>query len=141
MCIFSEYSRKRRSLTYIERSFYINLPIGGFAAIVLFLFFNSPAHSRNEADHRASWREKMLQMDFPGFFCCIAAVTCLLLALLWGGTTKSWNSSDVIGTLVGFFLFTALFAVVEWKSGERAMVVPRIMKQRVVLFGTIGGFL
>ncbi|KAF7526527.1 hypothetical protein G7054_g10716 [Neopestalotiopsis clavispora] len=120
--------------------FYINLPIGGFAAIVLFLFFNSPAHSRNEADHRASWREKMLQMDFPGFFCCIAAVTCLLLALLWGGTTKSWNSSDVIGTLVGFFLFTALFAVVEWKSGERAMVVPRIMKQRVVLFGTIGGF-
>ncbi|KAK6068444.1 major facilitator superfamily transporter [Seiridium cupressi] len=120
--------------------FYINLPIGGFAAAVLFLFFESPAHSRNEADHRASWKEKMLQMDFPGFFCCIAAVTCLLLALLWGGTTKSWNSSEVIGTLVGFFLFTILFVLVEWKSGERAMVVPRIMKQRVVLFGTIGGF-
>lgn len=121
--------------------FYINLPIGGFAAAVLFIFFKTPAQSRNEADHNASWREKLLQMDLPGFFISLAAVTCLLLALMWGGSSKPWNSADVIGTLVGFFVITLLFIWVEWYQGERSMVVPRILKQRVVLVGSIVGFL
>jgi MFS family permease len=121
--------------------FYLNLPIGGFAAAVLFFIFKTPPHSRNEADHNATWREKLLQMDLPGFFISLAAVTCLLLALLWGGTAKSWNSADVIGTLVGFFLLVILFVVVESYQGERSMVVPRIMKQRLVLVGSIVGFL
>lgn len=80
-------------------------------------------------------------MDILGFVITIGAVTCLLLALLWGGLSKSWKSADVIGLFVGFFLLTVVFIAVELKSGERAMVVPRILKQRVVLFGIIGGFL
>ncbi|POS74413.1 SGE1 [Diaporthe helianthi] len=121
--------------------FYLNLPIGGFAAAVLFFIFKTPPQARSEADHNAPWREKLLQMDLPGFFISLAAVTCLLLALLWGGTAKRWDSADVIGTLVGFFLLAILFAVVEYYQGERSMVVPRIMKQRLVLVGSVVGFL
>ena len=63
-------------------------------------------------------------------FVLIGALVCYFLALEWGGITKAWSSSEVIGTLVGSILLTILFGVIEWKQGERALVVPRILKRR-----------
>jgi hypothetical protein len=40
-------------------------------------------------------------MDLPGALLILAAVVCYLLALQWGGTTKSWNSPDVYGKKIG----------------------------------------
>ena len=72
----------------------------------------------------------MLAFDFPGMVVLIGALICFLLALEWGGITKAWSSSEVIGTLVGCFLLTIAFCVIEWKQGERALVVTRILKRR-----------
>ena len=70
-------------------------------------------------------------MDFPGTFIIMAAVVCYLLALQWGGTTKSWSDSTVIGTLIGFGLLTILFVAVEYLQGERALLQGRLLKQRI----------
>jgi MFS transporter, DHA2 family, glioxin efflux transporter len=52
-----------------------------------------------------------------------------------GRQSKAWNSSDVIGTLVGFVLLIITFCVMEWYQGERAMVVGRLLKDRTISVG------
>ncbi|KAH6712870.1 putative HC-toxin efflux carrier [Leptodontidium sp. 2 PMI_412] len=123
--------------------FYINLPIGGVSAAIILFFFTTPAQA---IPVKATLKEKFLQMDMPGSFVVMGAIICYILALQWGGQTKSWNSSDVIGTLVGFVLILAVWVVIEWYQGERAMIVGRLLKDRhiwsamVFIFFLAGGF-
>ncbi|MCJ1377897.1 hypothetical protein MMC17_000993 [Xylographa soralifera] len=123
--------------------FYINLPIGGVAAAIIFLTFTTPAAAKPV---EVPLLEKLKQMDLPGSFTILAAVICYLLALQWGGTTKSWNDSSVIGTLVGFVLLLGLFGVIQWYQGDRALLLGRLLKKRIILVGALyqiflsGGF-
>lgn len=80
-------------------------------------------------------------MDLIGTFTIMAAVICLLLALQWGGVSKAWSSADVIGTLVGFGLISGAFIVLEYLQGNRALLVPHILKKRVVYVGCLVSFL
>ncbi|KAG4436754.1 hypothetical protein IFR05_007772 [Cadophora sp. M221] len=123
--------------------FYINLPIGGISAAIILFFFTTPAQA---IPVQATLKEKFLQMDIPGSFVVMGAIICYILALQWGGQTKSWNSSDVIGTLIGFVLILAVWVVIEWYQGERAMIVGRLLKDRHIwsamlfIFFLAGGF-
>ncbi|KAF2149849.1 putative MFS transporter [Myriangium duriaei CBS 260.36] len=110
--------------------FYINLPIGGVSAAIIMFFFQTPKRHK-QID--ATWKEKMLQLDFSGTFLLTAAVVCIILALQWGGTTKSWGSADVIGTIVGFFLILGVFVVNEYFVGGRALFAPKIIKQKTII--------
>jgi MFS family permease len=65
--------------------FYINLPIGGVSAAIIFFFFKTPAHA---VPAQATLKEKILQMDLPGSFTVMAAIVCYVLALQWGGNRK-----------------------------------------------------
>ncbi|EOD49204.1 MFS gliotoxin efflux transporter [Neofusicoccum parvum] len=111
--------------------FYINLPIGGLAGAIILIWFQTPKKARPVA---APFKEKIFQMDPLGTFLLLAAFVCLILALQWGGTTKAWNSADVIGTLVGFFVLIIAFIHVEIWLGDRALLVPRLMKQKTIAF-------
>lgn len=113
----------------LTNSFYINLPIGGLPIVVLLLFFKTPKHYKPV---KVPFKELLLVFDLAGMTAILAALICLLLALQWGGITKSWSSSHVIGTLVGCILLSILFVIIEWKQGDRAIVVPRILKQRTI---------
>lgn len=55
----------------------------------------------------------------------------------YGGQTKPWGNSVVIGLLVGSGLMTIAFIILEYFQGDRAMVMPRLIKQRSVW---VGGF-
>jgi MFS transporter, DHA2 family, glioxin efflux transporter len=57
----------------------------------------------------ATLKEKILQMDIPGFLLVLALVICYLLAMQWGGEVKSWGSADIIGTLVVPLCSSSLF--------------------------------
>lgn len=89
----------------------------------------------------ATLGQKIIQMDLIGTFTIMAAVICYLLAMQWGGTSKAWNSADVIGTLVGFVLLTLIFIILEWKQDERALVRPRILKNRTIAVACAFSFL
>ena len=115
-------------------AFYVNLPIGGAAALVILITFEAPPAAQPQ---EATWREKLLQMDLPGTFIIMAAVVCFLLAIQWGGVTKAWNDSQVIGLLVGFVVIMILFAVVEYFSGDRALLQGRLLKNRSVLIACL----
>ncbi|TVY17154.1 MFS gliotoxin efflux transporter gliA [Lachnellula arida] len=112
--------------------FYINLPIGGVAAAIILFFFKTPA---NAVPAQATLKEKIFQMDLPGTFTVMAAIVCYIRALQWGGQSKAWNSSDVIGTLVAFSLLLIAFCAIEWYQGERAMLLGRLLKDRTISVG------
>ena len=69
-------------------------------------------------------------MDFGGSALIICSVICLLLPLQWGGITKAWSDSTVIGTLVGSGLILIAFVINEYYMGDRALLVPRLLKQK-----------
>ncbi|KAH0350262.1 MFS general substrate transporter, partial [Aureobasidium melanogenum] len=114
--------------------FYINLPVGGLAAIIIFLFFKPPNSAKPA---QASFKEKMLQMDFVGATFMIGLIISFILALQYGGQTHPWNSSEVIGLLVGFVVLTAVFVLWEMFQKERAMIVPRLFMERHVGVGSV----
>jgi MFS family permease len=111
-------------------AFYINLPIGGLAAGVIFFTLKAPKPPHADS---VSWKEKILQMDLPGTFVIMGCCLCFLLALQWGGITKPWNDAKVIGTLVGFVALLVIFALVEWYSNERALLQRRLLKKPVII--------
>ncbi|PYI10456.1 MFS gliotoxin efflux transporter glia [Aspergillus sclerotiicarbonarius CBS 121057] len=114
--------------------FYINLPIGGLAAVIILLKYQSPPPL---PFLKVAWREKLLQMDLPGTVLLIAALICYVLALQWGGISRSWRSSTVVGTLVGFGLLLISYAFVQRLQQERAAMVGRLLRHRNVVMAMI----
>lgn len=107
--------------------FYINLPLGGVSAAIIFFTFTTPSAARPTP---ATWKEILLQMDVVGTFLIMASTVCYLLALQWGGSTKPWSDSTVIGTLIGFVLLAIAFVVNEIYMGSRSLLIPRLLAQR-----------
>ena len=98
--------------------------------VILFFFFQSPDAAKPV---KATWKEKLLQMDPLGTSVIMAAIICYILALQWGGTTRPWSDSSVIGTLVGFGVLLIVFGVVEWYMGDRALFQGSIIGDRAIL--------
>ena len=87
--------------------FYVNLPIGLLALVVLWLSF---------PNIRPVGRAR--QIDFLGAITLVLGVVPLLLALSWGGNDYAWTSPVVIGLVVlaGVMLFA--FGLVESRTAE-----------------------
>lgn len=109
--------------------FYINLPVGGLAAVIILIFFHSPSGAKPV---KAPLKEKILNMDLVGVSLLMCLIICFILALQYGGQTQSWNSSKVIGLLVGFGAILVALIIWEYYLGERAMLVGRLLKKRAL---------
>jgi len=107
--------------------FYINLPIGGVSLFLIMIFFKNPSAAKPV---EAPWKEKAKHMDPVGSLLAMGSIISFILALQYAGVTYAWNSSVVIGLLVGFVVLLAALAAWEIYLGEYAMLPPRIMKQR-----------
>lgn len=113
--------------------FYINLPVGAVAMVVIFLLLKIP-HVR-KANHHLSVAQHILRLDPLGTLFFLPSIVCLLLALEWGGTTYAWDSGRIIALLVLFPVLLCVFIVIQIRSGENATVPTRIFTQRSVLSG------
>ncbi|KAH8668967.1 MFS gliotoxin efflux transporter glia [Xylariales sp. PMI_506] len=107
--------------------FYLNLPIGGVAIVIVFFFFRLPAAAKPPA---IKLKYKLLHLDPVGICLTMAAIICFILGLQYAGTAYPWASSKVIGLLIGFGLLTA--ALIAWSiyMDEYAMLIPRLFKKR-----------
>jgi MFS transporter, DHA2 family, glioxin efflux transporter len=108
--------------------FWINLPLGGLIVVLLQLFLQVPKHIRPTP---ATWKEIILQLDFPGFSVLLASLVCLTLALQWGGQTKAWADGAVIAMLVLAVFFTIAFLSIEWLQADCAMIPLKLLKPRL----------
>jgi hypothetical protein len=105
---------------------------------MIFIVFKTPAHSKYIGN--LTLKDKLLHMDMPGALLIIGAMIPFLLAMQWGGLTKAWGDSSVYGCLIGFGLITILFIVVEYFQGDRALLVPYLLKQRLIWVGCLFAF-
>ncbi|RKK78732.1 putative efflux pump gsfJ [Fusarium oxysporum] len=151
---FSATPKKRPMFTGIIGTSY------GFAAVVGPLV--GGAFSENVLLHQSSnWRHiclgySLLLYDSPsgkttvctthretpatgslGIILAMGSVTSYILVLHYGGTTYAWNSSQVIGLLVGFVLLCIAFFTWEWYNGDRSMIPFRLLLQRTYFVESI----
>jgi MFS family permease len=123
--------------------FYINLPIGGLSALVILIFFQTP---KQAVPVKAPLLEKIMQMDPLGIVLIMGATVTYILAVQYGGVAYAWNSSVVIGLLVGFAGMVVAWAALQYFQGERSMIPPRLISDRtnwvmcVFAFIFAGGF-
>ncbi|KAJ7602286.1 ABC transporter [Mycena polygramma] len=114
--------------------FFINLPIGGISVTaVLFLLKAAPPLGSDPTKRsRRDILRQVLRLDYLGATLVAACITCLVLALQWGGNTKAWGDKDVIICFV--FGAVAAVAYIAWEMylGERAMTPTSIFKSRSV---------
>ena len=111
--------------------FYINLPVGGVAIVILMFILHIPKAKRAGTP----WRQQVLQLDPIGTVFFVSGIVCLLLALQWGGSAYAWDNGRIIALLVLFVLCISVFIGVQiWKK-ETATVPPRIFTQRSIAAG------
>ncbi|GAA5879940.1 hypothetical protein JCM3774_005685 [Rhodotorula dairenensis] len=110
--------------------FYINLPVGGVTLVIASIMLK-PALPLGADPTKRSTRDilhQTLRMDWVGATLVLGAVTCLVLALQWGGNQKPWNDGAVIACFV--VAGVTAIAIVFWVRwmGDRALVPPKIFK-------------
>lgn len=111
--------------------FYINLPIGGLAMLIVVLILHVNRNSEDTLNMTVLAR--ILEIDILGTAIFIPAIVCLLLALQWGGSEYAWSNSKIIGLFVGFGLMIAIFIGIQFWKGDKGTLPPRMFKNRNVL--------
>lgn len=61
-------------------------------------------------------------------------MTCLVLALQWGGTVYPWSNSRVWGLLLGFGLLTILFVGLQIRGKEEYVHTFLLLPHSPLLF-------
>ncbi|MFI6701816.1 DHA2 family efflux MFS transporter permease subunit [Streptomyces sp. NPDC050509] len=86
--------------------FYINLPLGIVALLVIATVLHIPVH---RARHT---------IDYLGTFLIASVAVCLVLVASLGGTTWAWGSAETIGLAVLGLVLLAFFIRVERRAAE-----------------------
>ncbi|KAB2573258.1 Efflux pump mlcE [Lasiodiplodia theobromae] len=120
--------------------FYLNLPAGGAAAILLF-FVQIPELTKKERLSRALVRRIIPELDLIGSVLFVPSSLMFLLALQFGSAgTYAWSSSQIIGLFVGAGVLALVFFAWEYHQGDKAMLPGNLLRQRTVwascAFGT-----
>ena len=112
--------------------FYVNVPIGLAALVVIFLGMAPKIANPHEVKNRS--------IDYLGAILLTATLVPLLLALVWGGSQYPWGSTEVISLLLGSVLALAAFIWRELKAKD-PIVSMGLFKNRVFTISIIATFL
>jgi EmrB/QacA subfamily drug resistance transporter len=108
--------------------FYINLPIGAIALVVIAAVLPSVGVRRQ---HKVDW---------VGTALMASGVSCLILFLSLGGSTQPWGSAQSIALLVGGVVLTTLFVLNERRADEPILPL-RLFSNRVFSVTSAIGFI
>jgi MFS family permease len=111
--------------------FYINLPIGAVASVLLLSIKIPDRINRNDSE-KPTILGILSKLDLIGFGLFAPWATMLLLALQWGGTEFAWNSATIIGLFCGAGGMFFVFAAWEYRIGDGAMIPFPMLRIRVV---------
>jgi len=108
--------------------FYVNLPVGAAALIVISLTLKIPVTRREHS------------IDFLGAGLIVASVSSFLLYLNWAGKAYGWSSIGPLLLVVASIVLAALFIRVETRAAE-PIIPPRLFSNGVFRVGSLFGFL
>ncbi|MBX4215646.1 MFS transporter [Candidatus Parcubacteria bacterium] len=107
--------------------FYINVPIGILAFIVIYMVLPKIERQRGRS------------LDYGGAALLAATLVPLLLALVWGGHEYAWTSPSIFGLFAASIAALALFIVVE--SRVRDPILPlSLFRERTFLVSMAATF-
>lgn len=110
--------------------FYINLPIGGLVAILL--FFTHIPDQLQKPKARDVFPKLHHYLDFIGFAMFAGAAIQVLLALQWGGVDYAWKSATIIGLFVGGVATFVVWGFWNSHKGDSGLIPFSLIKRRVV---------
>lgn len=100
--------------------FYINLPIGGIAFILIWYFFRPPPP-------RGTWKSKIYQIDFIGTALFAIGFILILLAITFGSMDVDWESPLVVSFLVGGPCLLVMFLMWNFKISKFPLIPSNIV--------------
>jgi EmrB/QacA subfamily drug resistance transporter len=109
--------------------FYVNLPVGLIALVVLWLTFT------DVRTHQARGG-----VDVLGAVALVAGVVPLLLALTWGGHDYAWSSPQVLGLLALAAVMLGSLLVIETRVAEPIIPLD-LFKNRIVTMSIVASSL
>ncbi|KLO09183.1 MFS general substrate transporter [Schizopora paradoxa] len=112
--------------------FWVNLPTGGAAMVILFFFLHLNPHP-----HAPFW-QSVKEFDLIGLGIIVVGVVCLLIGFNFSET--NWGSPQTIAlvTIGAVLIFAAL--AYEMMTTKAAIIPPRLFKTRttsIILFTTL----
>lgn len=102
---------------------YINLPISGFAGLLILLFLDI----RHE---HTSFVDGIKAIDWFGIFTFLACTIMVLLALDFGGVLFPWDSAKVIALLVVGCVMIFAFIYSEKRLAKYPLIPMSLFKRR-----------
>ncbi|PWU57348.1 MFS transporter [Micromonospora sp. S4605] len=108
--------------------FYINVPLAILAILVCSRVMRLVPFTRRE--HAIDWL---------GAGLLVAGVSCLLLALSWGGNEFAWDSGVIIGLFVAGAVLGVLFVLQEARVAEPILPL-RLFRSRTFALANSAGF-
>ncbi|WP_084965805.1 MFS transporter [Thermoactinospora rubra] len=107
--------------------FYINLPIGVVALLVIvYALPSKPERTR----HR---------IDYAGVVLLGGATFCLVLVTTWGGQTYAWTDPVIVGLLVAAAVMLGLWGFAETRAKEPVLPL-RLFRMREFTMASLVGF-
>jgi EmrB/QacA subfamily drug resistance transporter len=105
--------------------FYINLPIGLLALLVLWRFFPP-----------VQYGSRARSIDFGGVVTSVAGIVLLLLGLSLGGRDYAWDSPLVVGCIAGGLAVLALFLWLESRADDPVLPLSLFRNDVVAISST-----
>ncbi|KAI6811373.1 MFS general substrate transporter [Hortaea werneckii] len=116
--------------------FYINLPIGALAMIIILLILKpSPPQFQG-----LTFKQKVTRLDLLGELFLVPCIICLLLALQWGGSTYAWSDGRIIALLVVFGVLFLAFILVQCLMQSIATLPLGVISNRSIIAGAMFNF-
>jgi EmrB/QacA subfamily drug resistance transporter len=108
--------------------FYINVPLAVVALVVCYRVMRL-----------IPFRRRPHAIDWLGAALLVASVSCLLLALSWGGNQYPWSSGTILGLFVAGTVLAVLFLVQESRVHEPILPL-RLFRRPTVALANAAGF-
>ncbi|GIF49122.1 EmrB/QacA subfamily drug resistance transporter [Asanoa ferruginea] len=107
-------------------AFYVNLPLGGVALLVLATRMHLP---RYRTEHR---------IDYLGAGLLSVGITALVLITTWGGNQYDWGSPQILGLAALTVVSLAVFGVVERRAPEPILPLHLFLNRNFALISAVG---
>lgn len=116
--------------------FYLNLPVGGLALILLVVFLQV------NYEKRTSFTARLKKIDWTGTVIFVLSMVSILIALSWAGTNYAWSSFRIILPLVLGLLGCVAFLFYEGSKFCLEPTMPlHLFKRRTSITAFILTFL
>lgn len=115
--------------------FYLNLPIGGLALVLVFCFL------KLKHDRQGGLLQNLDRIDWVGNVILTASVVSILIALTWGGTLHAWASVNVLTPLLIGFVGLFVFAFHQRYLSQDPITPPRLFGNMTSFLGFVLTFL